>query len=84
MRLLLFLGIEIVLMPFWMLGVLGYTVRLYLFNIPKGISGTAYEPFWQRLMLHDAGVRRDEAASRIARLLPAMALAARSHREGGA
>ncbi len=62
MRLLLFIGIEIVLMPFWMLGVLGYTVRLYLFNIPKGISGTAYEPFWQRLMFHDAGVRREEAA----------------------
>ena len=72
MRLLSFILIEIVLMPFMMLGVLGYTVRLYLFNIPKGISGTAYEPLWQRLMLHDAGVRRDEAASRIARFLPAI------------
>ena len=72
MRLLLFILIEIVLTPFLLLGVLGYTVRLRLLNIPKGISGTAYEPFWARLMLHDAGVRPDEAASRIARHLPAI------------
>ena len=37
----------------------------------KGISGTAYEPFTIRLLMHDLGLRDDPYAARLARGLPA-------------
>ena len=55
-RLLVFLLVLLLLSPIWMLGMIAYIVRLKLYNQPKGISGTAYEPFLTRAMAHGVGV----------------------------
>jgi methyltransferase (TIGR00027 family) len=75
MRLLIFLLIVIVMAPFQVLAMVGYTFKLWAYNIHKGISGTAYEPFMARMVMHDAGTRPDEAAVRLAPHLPALNLA---------
>lgn len=49
-----------------------YVVRLKLYNQPKHISGTAYEPFLGRAMAHGVGGREDETAYRLASVLPAL------------
>jgi methyltransferase (TIGR00027 family) len=72
MRLLIFLAIEIVMGPLQLLAIIGYTIRLNLKNRPRGISGTAYEPLWSRMIMHAAGTRPDDAAYRLAPHLPAM------------
>ncbi len=72
MRLLLFVLIVLVLAPFFVLAMIGFIFRLWVFNIPRGISGTAYEPFMGRMILHEAGTRPDEAVVRIAPHLPAL------------
>ena len=40
--------------------------------MPRGISGTAYEPYMARLLLHYIASRNDAAAERIAPHLPAL------------
>ncbi|MBT8148232.1 MAG: SAM-dependent methyltransferase [Gammaproteobacteria bacterium] len=70
MHLLIFILIEIVLLPLQIIGVIIYTYRLRRISIPKKISGTANEPYGQRLLLHAAGTRRDSAAYRLAGHLP--------------
>ncbi len=55
-----------------LLGAVAYIVRLKLYNQPKGISGTAYEPFFIRAMAHGVGGREDESAYRLASVLPAL------------
>ena len=72
MRLLIFLAIEIVMGPLQTLGAIAYMILIPLKNRPLGISGTAYEPLWSRMIMHAAGTRPDEAAYRLAPHLPAM------------
>jgi len=72
MRLIIFVVLEVVMCPFQILGVIGHTFRLRRHNIAMGISGTAYEPLFARLFMHDAGTRNDEAAARLAPNLPAL------------
>jgi methyltransferase (TIGR00027 family) len=72
MRLLLFLLMTLVYTPFFVLAMIGFTFKLWVFNIPKGISGTAYEPFMARMAMHEAGTRPDDPAVRLAPHLPAL------------
>jgi len=71
-RLLVFLLVSLLLSPILLLGSVAYIVRLKLYNQPKGISGTAYEPFFTRAMAHGVGGREDESAYRLASVLPAV------------
>jgi methyltransferase (TIGR00027 family) len=64
--------VMIALSPVWLTGVAAYLVRLKLYNQPRGISGTAYEPFLSRVLAHGMGARPDEAAHRLAPALPAL------------
>ena len=72
MRLLIFLLMELALAPFFFVAMPMYTFKLWRYNIPKGISGTAYEPFFGRMMMDIAGTREDVAAVRLAPHLPAL------------
>ncbi|MYN67617.1 MAG: class I SAM-dependent methyltransferase [Acidobacteria bacterium] len=72
MRVLLFTLLEIVFFPLQLIGTLIYTCRIRFVNRPRGISGTAYEPYMTRLLLHHIGSRTDAAAERIAPHLPAL------------
>ncbi len=72
MRLLIFVLMMLVFTPFFVLAMIGLIFKLWVFNIPKGISGTAYEPFLARMAMHEAGTRPDESAVRIAPHLPAL------------
>ena len=72
MHLLIFVLLMLVFTPFFVLAMIGYIFKLWVFNIPKGISGTAYEPLMGRMIMHEAGTRPDEAAVRLAPHLPAM------------
>ena len=71
-RLLFFLVVLLPLSPVFLLGAVAYIIRLKLYNQPKGISGTAYEPFLTRVMAHVVGGREDEIAYRLAPMLPAL------------
>ena len=72
MRILLFALLEIVFFPLQLIGSLVYAFRVRFVNMPRGISGTAYEPFMARLLLHCIASRNDAAAGRIAPHLPAL------------
>ena len=72
MRVLFFALLEIVFFPLQLIGSLVYTFRIRFVNMPRGISGTAYEPYMTRLLLHHIASRTDEAAERIAPHLPAL------------
>ena len=72
MSVLLFTLLEIVLFPLQLLGSLLYTFRVRFVNMPRGISGTAYEPYMTRLLLHHIKSRNDAAAERIAPHLPVL------------
>ncbi len=72
MRLLIFVLMMLVFAPFFVLAMIGFSFKLWVFNIPKGISGTAYEPFMARMIMHEAGTRPDDPAVRIAPHLPAL------------
>ena len=72
MKVLLFALLEIVFFPLQLIGSLVYACRVRFVNMPRGISGTAYEPYMARLMLHHIGSRNDAAAERIAPHLPAL------------
>lgn len=69
---LIFLAIEIVMGPLQMLAIIAYMIKIPLRNRPLGISGTAYEPLWSRLIMNAAGTREDDAAYRLAPHLPAL------------
>ncbi|HJL53088.1 MAG TPA: SAM-dependent methyltransferase [Arenicellales bacterium] len=70
--LLLFIVIVILLAPLFLIGVIAYLVKLKTINQPRGVSGTAYEPFFTRAMAHGIGARSDLASYRLARTLPAL------------
>ena len=72
MRVLFFALLEIVFFPLQLIGSLVYAFRVRFVNMPRGISGTAYEPYMTRLLLHHIKSRNDEAAERIAPHLPAL------------
>ena len=72
MRLLIFVLMMLVFAPFFVLAMIGFSFKLWVYNLPKGISGTAYEPFLGRLVLDTAGTREDAATVRIAPHLPAL------------
>ena len=69
-RLLMFSLLLIAFLPLVLLGTLGFMIRLKTRN--RGISGTAYEPLFNRLMFHHAGTRDDRAAVKLAPHLPAL------------
>ena len=66
MRLLAFIFVSIVLSPLFIIGAAIYMYRVLVVLVPKGIDGTAYEPYTARLVMHDLGTRPDSVASRIA------------------
>ena len=72
MRILLFTLLELVVSPLQLIGSLVYAFRIRFVNMPRGISGTAYEPYMTRLLLHHLTSRNDEAAERIAPHLPTL------------
>ena len=72
MRVLLFALLEIVFYPLQLIGTLVYAFRVRFVNMPRGISGTAYEPYMARLLLHHTTSRNDEPAKSIAPHLPAL------------
>jgi methyltransferase (TIGR00027 family) len=72
MRVLLFILLELVFFPLQLIGSLVYTFRIRFVNMPRGISGTAYEPYMTRLMLDHIASRNDAAAGQIAAHLPAL------------
>lgn len=72
LRILLFGLVSLALAPISMLGLIAYMGALLLLNRRKGISGTAYEPFMGRMMMHDAGEREDVAAKKLSVTLPAL------------
>ena len=71
-RIVIFGLVSLLLAPISILGMAAYMVFLMLFNRRKGLSGTAYEPFLGRLLMHEAGEREDVAARRLADGLPAL------------
>ena len=70
LRLLMFSLLLIAFLPLFLLGTLGFMIRLKTKN--RGISGTAYEPFVSRVLFHHAGTRDDTAAVQLAPHLPAV------------
>ena len=71
MRLLLFVFIEIWLLPWQILAILVYTYKVKSKTNPAKISGTANEILSARLIMHRAGTREDEPSARLAPHLPA-------------
>ena len=72
MRALLFILLCAVFSPLLLVGSLVFAFRVRFVNMPRGISGTAYEPYMARLALHLIGSRRDDVSERIAPHLPAL------------
>ena len=72
MKALVFTLLCAVFSPLLMVGSLVFACRVRFVNMPRGISGTAYEPYMARLVLHLIGSRRDAVSERIAPYLPAL------------
>ncbi len=53
---------EVLLSPLQLIGSLVFAFRVRFVNMPRGISGTAYEPYMARPVLHMIGSRHDEVA----------------------
>ena len=70
LRLLMFSLLLVAFLPLTVVGMVGFMVRLKTRN--RGISGTAYEPFVNRMLFHHAGTRDDAAAVKLAPHLPAL------------
>ncbi len=71
MRFLLFIFIEIWLIPWQILAILVYSYRVMRKTNPAKISGTANEVISARLVMRRAGTRIDEPTARLAQHLPA-------------
>ncbi len=72
-RAMVFTLVLLLTLPMTITYFVAYYLVIVLLNRRRGISGTAYEPFTARLLMHDVGEREDEAAARLARALPATA-----------
>ena len=70
MRLLIFIIVEIFMLPLQLIGLIVYTYRIRRISIPQKISGTANEPYGARLFMHIAGNRNDPGAYALAGHLP--------------
>lgn len=75
MRKLVFYGLSIVFIPFFLLGFFTYMLPVLL--VRGKVSGTTYEPFNARLQWELLGLREDWAARMLARGLPATNLITR-------
>lgn len=73
LRLLLFALIITLAVPLITVYVVIYMAIIQVANRRTGISGTTYEPFSIRLLMHDLGTREDAATARLATALPATA-----------
>lgn len=72
LRLVAFALLCLLASPLLILGITLFSLRIFFVGRPRGISGTAYEPFWSRLILDELGLREDRAAARLAPQLPAL------------
>lgn len=72
MRALVFGLLCAVFSPLLLVGLVVFAFKVRFVNMPRGISGTAYEPYMARLVLHLIGSRRDDVSERIAPHLPAL------------
>ena len=71
LRFVVYALVLLVMSPALLLYLIGYMFVIVFLNRRQGISGTAYEPFTSRVLMHDLGLRDDVAASRLATSLPA-------------
>ena len=72
LRLLAFAFLCLLGSPLFILGTSLYALRTFFVCRPRGISGTANEPFWARIFLDELGLREDRAAAKLAPHLPAL------------
>ena len=72
LRLLAFALLCLLVSPLLIVGVTLFSLRIFFVGRPRGISGTAYEPFWSRLFLEELGLRGDSASAKLAPHLPAL------------
>ena len=72
MRALVFGVLCLVFSPVLIVGSIVFAFKIRFVNMPRGISGTAYEPYMARLALHLIGSRRDDVSERVAPHLPAL------------
>ena len=70
LRLLMFSLLLVAFLPLFMAGMVGFMVRLKTRN--RGITATAYEPLFNRMLFHHASTRDDRAAVKLAPHLPAL------------
>lgn len=71
-RELAFFILQLLLGPLQAMAYAIYRRRLVTTQVPLGVSGSAYEPFFYRMLLQAAGTRPDVAAGTLAGQLPAM------------
>jgi len=67
---LIFVIIEIILLPITLIGYVWYAVGMFPSSRRTGVSATAYKPLLVRWMMHEAGTRADEASKRVLIALP--------------
>ncbi len=72
LRLLAFAFLCLLVSPLLILAITLYSLHIFFVGRPRGISGTAYEPFWSRLFLDELGLRKDSASAKLAPHLPAL------------
>ncbi|CAN5577803.1 hypothetical protein BH24ACT21_BH24ACT21_07860 [soil metagenome] len=69
-KLLIFMLIEIVLLPVTIMGVILFSINFILRLRETRTSATAYDPFFARWILHSQGKRQDEANKQLLYALP--------------
>jgi hypothetical protein len=62
--------IRIVLSPVWLVAVIVYDAHVILSSRKLGVSATALAPMRTRWLLHQLGLRRDEACAKLIKVLP--------------
>lgn len=62
--------IRIVFLPVWLVVVILYEAHVILSCRKLGVSATALWPMTTRWMLHQFGLRRDEACAKLIKVLP--------------
>ncbi len=72
LRLVVFAFLCLLVSPLVYFAIIPYSLHIFFVGRPRGVSGTAYEPFWSRLFLDELRLREDRAAAKLAPHLPAM------------
>lgn len=62
--------IQLILLPFAVVGYLIFVIRMIMFSRWSGVSATALSPLYSRWMQHQLGLRHDEACVRLMDALP--------------